>query len=84
MKKNQEKEMIAIYKKEMIAIYKKVPEEEILKESKGITQRVKQFFKTNPKRKVCRIGLWYDKSFSIRRGHVDEDLTKAFESYKQT
>lgn len=61
----------------MIALYKTVPEKTIRKEVKESIPKIEEWFKLNPKRKVCRTSLWYGKIISIRRKTIAQQLNAA-------
>lgn len=67
--------MIAIYKiiykgGKMIAIYKLLSK----RQSKKIAKQIEQWFKDNPRRRVCHTDI--HGGTTIHRGHITEDLAE--------
>lgn len=61
----------------MIIIQQTVPDELIRKEAADAIPLIKEWFKNNPKRRICRSEGWYGVQIFVRRGHVNEDIAKA-------
>jgi len=62
-----------------IVIYQRTPAKQIRKEAKESIQKIEDWFKDNPKRRVCHAQTWYDRMTKVRRKHVTEDVNAAVE-----
>lgn len=60
-----------------IVIYEKIPKKTILSEGKKAIKQISQWFKDNPKRKICRCDFWYGIFRNIRKAHIEEDIQDA-------
>ena len=60
-----------------IIIYKKIPTKQIRKEAKKAIQDIENWFKKNPRRRVCNTETWYRKMIKVRKKHVVEDINAA-------
>lgn len=60
----------------MFMIYKKHPEETIRNEAAEAIVQIEEWFRTNPRRRVCRAAFWYERRHGVRKGHVAEDVNK--------
>jgi hypothetical protein len=58
----------------MIVIYPKISVKKLKKDAKDLIPKIEQWFKDNPKRRVCRTELWYGKCINIRRKTVAEQI----------
>ena len=61
----------------MLVVYHKIPADEIRADAAKAIVQIGEWFKTNPKRRVCNAQIWYGKTAKIRRKTVAEDITKA-------
>ena len=44
----------------MIMIYQKIDKKTIQKDAKKLLKDIEKFFIDNPKRRVCRVEVWYN------------------------
>lgn len=51
----------------MIVIYSKLSPKEIKKIANKLIKDLPKWFENNPKRKICRVQLWYDKVINVRK-----------------
>lgn len=61
----------------MIAVYRTIPAEEIKANAEAAILQIEEWFKNNPRRRICRTAVWYGKSIKIKRGKVRETLESA-------
>jgi hypothetical protein len=61
----------------MILVYQTIPEKEIRSMAKEAVEKISAWFKANPKKRICKAGLWYGKVAKIRKGYVQEDIDAA-------
>jgi hypothetical protein len=61
----------------VFAIYPRIPEKELREMAQEVVSKTEAFFANNPKRRVCRVQVWYGKVITIRRKHVQEDIDEA-------
>jgi hypothetical protein len=59
--------------------YQKLPAKAIRKSAKRSIDGIEEFFKCNPKKKICVAELWYGRTIDVRKGHVAEDVNAAAE-----
>ena len=60
-----------------IVIYQTIPEETIRSDAKDTIEKITQWFKDNPKRKVCRAEVWYGRVVHVKRKTVAEQINAA-------
>jgi len=61
----------------MLVIYPTIPNKTIRKQAKETIAKITQWFKDNPKQRVCRAELWYGKVVSVKRKTVAEQINAA-------
>jgi len=60
-----------------IVVYKRYTDSEILADAKDAIKNITQWFKDNPKRKICRVQLWYNKTVHVKRDSIAKQINKA-------
>lgn len=65
-------------------VYPKVSEEELRKMAQETIQQVEAWFVKNPKRRVCRVEVWYGKHLSIKRKTISEQVNALLEETLKT
>ena len=63
----------------MIALYQTVPDSQIKKDGQDLIKRIGDFFKTNPKRKICNVQVWYGRTLRIKKTTIKEQIHEAVE-----
>jgi len=61
----------------MIVYYSIVSNKEIRKEAKKAIREIKAWFKKNPKRKDCRIQVWYGKAVVVKPNFIERTINQA-------
>lgn len=67
----------------MILVYKKMTEAEIQKCADETLPRLEQWFRDNPKRRICNCQSFHRKMIKVRRGHVETDFAAAVDEAKK-
>jgi hypothetical protein len=65
----------------MFVVYKRPTRAEVDETIQPTVQKVTEFFAANPKRKSCKVGMWYDKVVTFKRG---DDFEKVMKEYAAT
>lgn len=60
----------------MIVIYGRLTNQEIDEGVEELKSGITKFFLDNPKRRVCRVSLWYDRSVTVNRKNVHEAIDR--------
>jgi hypothetical protein len=61
----------------MLLVYSKIPNDEIRKSAKKAIYDIAAWFDRHPKRRVCRVEVWYGKSITVKRATVKEQINEA-------
>lgn len=64
----------------MFFIYEKISDEEIRVHAEKLVPEVEQWFKNHPKRKTCRVEVWYGKILILRRKDYKLKIEEAKEA----
>lgn len=64
----------------MIVVYKTLTEVEIRRDARGALRKINKFFKQNPERSECVVGVWYGENARIHRDSVKKDLAAAVDA----
>jgi len=60
--------------------YNKIPDEDIIAEGEELKQKVAWWFRENPRRKICKIDWFYNRSIDVRRenyeARIDVEVAK--------
>jgi hypothetical protein len=67
----------------MIVVYQKMSEQNLRKSAKETIPKIEEWFQKNPKRRVCKVELWYGEVASIKRKTVAEQINAKMESLIQ-
>lgn len=59
----------------MIVVYKPMSTEQILESAQKAVYQIEEWFKANPKRRVCNVEIWYGKAYKIKRKNVTAQVT---------
>lgn len=68
----------------MFVVYKKPTRAEVDGIIQPTVQQVTEFFAANPKRRVCKVGMWYDKIVTFKRGDDFEKVMKEYAAKVET
>lgn len=60
----------------MFVVYTKVTPEEIREDAQEAITGIEEWFKSQPKRRVCRVEFWYGRMFSIKKKNIAEQVNK--------
>lgn len=63
----------------MFLLYERIPDDELRESAKDAIKQIEQFFKDNPRRRVCRTELWYGKVRSIKKKDVATQINDIVE-----
>jgi hypothetical protein len=63
----------------MIVVYAPMSEQQLRKSASENIPKIEEWFKANPKRRVCRVELWYGEVISIKRKTVAEQINARME-----
>jgi len=62
-----------------IIVYKKLSESEMRSIADKAIEQITQWFKDNPRRRVCNVGVWYDKVLKIKRKNIADQVNAALD-----
>lgn len=60
----------------MIVVYSKMTKKQLKKIVEDSIKKIGEWFKSNPKRKICKVEWVYSEEKKVRRNHVEEDIKK--------
>jgi hypothetical protein len=58
-------------------VYTRIPKEEIEKQANELPNKINNWFKNNPKRRVCKAELWYGERYKFTRKNISEVIEQA-------
>jgi hypothetical protein len=64
----------------MLVVYRKIPESEIRETAAKAIGEIGEWFKANPKRRVCNVELWYNKKVTVKPKTIAEQINAAAEA----
>jgi Zn finger protein HypA/HybF involved in hydrogenase expression len=67
----------------MIIVYNKMSKKELHESAKETIPQIEEWFQKNPKRRVCKVELWFGEMISIKRKTVAEQINAKMESLIQ-
>ena len=66
-----------------IGVYPRYPDHEIKRCIDDVRDRLPDWFAENPKRKICKVDLFYGRSVDLRRDNYSERLDKELSRFLQ-
>ena len=60
-----------------IMVCQRVPDDHIRNQEEEMIPQIEEWFVANPKRKICKVQWFYNKSIDVRRGRVAEKIHSA-------
>ena len=63
----------------MIIVYHKMSKKGLRKSAKETIPQIEEWFQKNPKRRVCKVELWYGRHASIKRKDVAAQINAVVE-----
>jgi hypothetical protein len=64
----------------MFVVYQTIPEKEIRQTAKESIEGVTKWFAEHPKRRICRVEVWYGRQIKVKRTTVAQQINEAAEA----